>query len=857
MANLRTDNLCGRGDVSVNDGTVWSSLVSGSTLNGYPATNGFNGNTVNDVYPAAGGTIVWTAPNGGIRGNKIRIHVYAGNTHPIVLVNGVTTGAIVGSSTPDQRGAWVDVTDITGGVLKTITAVGQTIGGIARQSGWGAVEIDGEILVDSLVGSKGGRSAISGSVYFPGYINGTVAEYLSIPDTADLDMGTGDFTFECWVRAAESSGEYAGIFGPYDYDNAGLTIQLSNTGKLRVVNSTGIDQSGSTVIIPQDGTMGSWHHIAVERSSGTIKGYVNGVEEISHSYSSAVDFCYGGFAVIGVTDRTNYPGDYDLKGFISNLRVCKGHAVYGAAFTPPTSPLTVHYTSDNDKTSLLCCQDSDDPTQEATGKTISAHGGRYQTGNKNILINGDFSQGTTGFFGDSGASISESGGVMTVTNGGGDNLYALAQFGVCVPGQSYRLTATVTPTFASGNPVFRVRFGGNAESFVQPQASMSTGVSFRIDTGEKVADGRSLEIGSGNSSGITQFTITDLVVTAVNPPLPSKNIPQFGVDAGVTFGGSISMNSSSWMNFPTGTTEERGRGRGVLFGGYSSPTGYMQDIYYLEIQSFGNAVHFGDLSASRYSAGACASSTRGLCGGGRKSNGDSINIIESVEIAVTSDVIDFGDLTESRRFIQGHSNSTRGFWLGGRLPSPNNSIVNTLDFVNIASAGNATRFGGLTAVGMNAVATTGSSTRLLAMGGYDGSNSRDIIEYWEMSTAGDGTDFGDLTTAKSQATAVSSGTRAVAIGGVGSPAIVNIMDYVTISSTGNAIDFGDTVNTYEHTGSVDNSIRGVICGARTPSYLNILESLTIATLGNSQDFGDIPRDNLAYIAGTSDSHGGL
>ena len=59
----------------------------------------------------------------------------------------------------------------------------------------------------------GGRSAISGSVYFPGYLDGEKAEYLSIPDTDDLDMGTGDFTFECWVRAAESSGEYAGIFG--------------------------------------------------------------------------------------------------------------------------------------------------------------------------------------------------------------------------------------------------------------------------------------------------------------------------------------------------------------------------------------------------------------------------------------------------------------------------------------------------------------------------------------------------------------------------------------------------------------------------------------------------------------------
>ena len=128
-----------------------------------------------------------------------------------------------------------------------------------------------------------------------------------------------------------------------------------------------------------------------------------------------------------------------------------------------------------------------------------------------------------------------------------------------------------------------MRFGGSDESFVQSEATISNGVAFRLDTGEKIADGRRFEIGSGNSSGITQFTVTDLVVTAIDPPLPSKNIPQFGVDAGVTFGGSISMNSSSWMNFPTGTTEERGRGRGVRFGGYSSPTGYIQDIYCITV----------------------------------------------------------------------------------------------------------------------------------------------------------------------------------------------------------------------------------------------------------------------------------
>ena len=196
------------------------------------------------------------------------------------------------------------------------------------------------LRTNNLSGEQG-QNAYRGSVFFRGYIDGTAADFLSVPESDDLDMGTGDFTFECWVRAAESSGEYAGIFGMFNYDNAGLLIQLSNTGVIRLVNPTAISQSGSTVIIPQDGTMGDWHHIAVARSGSTIKAFVNGNEEISHSYSSAIDFCNGGFAVIGITDRNDYPGDYDLKGFISNLRLIKGTALYRAAFTPPTSDLTI------------------------------------------------------------------------------------------------------------------------------------------------------------------------------------------------------------------------------------------------------------------------------------------------------------------------------------------------------------------------------------------------------------------------------------------------------------------------------------------------------------------------------------
>ena len=84
------------------------------------------------------------------------------------------------------------------------------------------------------------------------------------------------------------------------------------------------------------------------------------------------------------------------------------------------------------------------------------------------------------------------------------------------------------------------------------------------------------------------------------------------------------------------------------------------------------------------------------------------------------------------------------------------------------------------------------------MGGSpDGTNGSNVIGYITIASAGDATDFGDLTTATFAAGATSNSIRAV-IGGGKSPngsTLVNVMEYVTITSTGNATDFGDMTGT--------------------------------------------------------------
>ena len=755
-------------------------------------------------------------------------------------------------------------------------------GGTGGGTGGAAVGTGVGGLKTNNICGEGGRNALNGSVFFTG--RGTTS-YLLVGSAGDhnyLHDGTEDYSVEFWIFPTQSNDRQTVFSTGGNSDSTGFACRImedgasggSNGTKVFCQFSRGADGNylgflGGTVDI------NSWSHVALQftTSNKQLKIYVNG----RLTNSSDLDGTAGGTFGSGNFSSSNSTyaftvgrepyGDtlYLDGGFISNLRICRGHIIYSSNFTPPTSPLTAHFSNSTDKTTILCCQNSDDPTEEnsvsvpgeSLPKTILAFGGSFQTGSKNILKNADFSDGTAEFIGDSGASISASGGVMTVTNGGGDNLYALKQNSCLRIGGKYRCTATVTPTFASGNPVFRVRFGGSAVSFTQQQSTMSTGVAVRIDTGEKVADGTDFEIGSGVSSGITQFTITDLVVTAIDPPIPPKINPPFGTDDGVTFGGAIAMNSSSYMYFPTGTTKERGRGRALWAGGDNPGGGDTNLIDFIQIQSGGIASDFGDLSVSANQARGVSSSIRGVFGGGRRPHPSTVNIIDFVTIATTANAQDFGDLTDDRAATGEISSSTRGIFAAG-FSTPVNT--NTIDFITIATTGNAQDFGDTTIIG-NAMAGTQSTTRGILAGAYlpSSPNATNVIQFLTIATTGNAQDFGDLTDSRHSPSGTSNGVRAVFMGGDHlSPAADNTIDFITIASTGNATDFGDLGSfSIGSGGATSDKIRGVFgTGYNGSNYLNVIQQVTIATTGNSVDIGELTllRHQPACLG---DAHGGL
>lgn len=98
--------------------------------------------------------------------------------------------------------------------------------------------------------------------------------------------------------------------------------------------------------------------------------------------------------------------------------------------------------------------------------------------------------------------------------------------------------------------------------------------------------------------------------------------------------------------------------------------------------------------------------------------------------------------------------------------------------------------------------------------------------------------------------------RAIFAGGVVSSTYYNVIDYVDITTTGNATDFGDMSIVSGYNGALGSTTRGVISAGTFSNIVNTLEFVTFATTGNTTDFGDM-NSVLIGVAGCGSSTRGL
>jgi hypothetical protein len=155
----------------------------------------------------------------------------------------------------------------------------------------------------------------------------TTLDYLSIPDSSDWDLGSNDFTIDCWVYftflkhnticSRMSDGHY--FYWAFEY---GTTFRFRDLG-------TSIDFSISGVPV----TTNTWYHIAVVRTGNTFRMYLDGIQQGTDYINTDALFDRSAELDIG-TLGSGY--GYELAGYIDEFRWSKGIARWTSNFTPPT-----------------------------------------------------------------------------------------------------------------------------------------------------------------------------------------------------------------------------------------------------------------------------------------------------------------------------------------------------------------------------------------------------------------------------------------------------------------------------------------------------------------------------------------
>ena len=249
-----------------------------------------------------------------------------------------------------------------------------------------------------------------------------------------------------------------------------------------------------------------------------------------------------------------------------------------------------------------------------------------------------------------------------------------------------------------------------------------------------------------------------------------------------------------------------------------------------------------------------SSGARGLFMGGSPTTHG--NTVEYINIPTAGDAIDFADLTENRKYCSAVSSRTRGVVAGGENPSGKQDEI---EYVTIATTGTLSDFGNLLA-GRTYLSCAGNQTRGIIAGGNPGVAPNpaaydNVIQYVTIASTGDSKDFGDLTQDNSNQGGTASPTRAIFAGGADWPALKKDIDYVTIATTGNASDFGDLLTTQCLNNGASSSTRAVYSSGSQSPYVD-MEYITFATKGDSTNFGD-STVAIGWKTGTSDTIRGV
>ena len=312
------------------------------------------------------------------------------------------------------------------------------------------------------------------------------------------------------------------------------------------------------------------------------------------------------------------------------------------------------------------------------------------------------------------------------------------------------------------------------------------------------------------------------------------------------------FNGEKWFQIHTFSPDLQGGARGIYAMAYQP--GASNQMQYITIPTAGNATDFGDLTQARAWGGRGASRTRAIWGAGQTPT--KVDTIDYVTFSSTGNATDFGNRTESTNECDGLSNQTRALFAGGYSSGGNPAgYHNTIDYVNIATTGNAVDFGDLvgrrSSQGQHGVS---NSVRGFFVGGQRPDVDSNMIEYVIIGTTGNAIDWGDISGEPLNGGAwVSTATHAIG-GGPNDSNGIGSIDRFNFNSRGTAWEFGTMSSVMNYTAAVETPVRGV-WGGDSPGT-TVMEYLSMQTGGNATDFGDLT-SSFSGMRGCSNANGGL
>ena len=557
----------------------------------------------------------------------------------------------------------------------------------------------------------------TGSVYFDG-----VSDTLGIVENGNDFDYDADFSIEFWVYFNELK-SYQDITGT---STNSAFLGSNKSGWVASYYTSGTDQFRFSYQDDSSWTFqhafnfaastNTWYHVAYQRNDDSIKLYVNGAQ-IGSTYSTSTNLISTENRLLVGSGHGVSPGSTaHFHGYLSNLRICKGHAVYTSNFAPPTRELEVHGGPDDDRTVLLACYDGENIFADKSGRhIIAAYGDRLSsptptstdspigitTENPGLTRNVDPTAGPT-FQGGAGF-VSQN--WLTLPKGTTTDRNRIGGRGIFAGGGSSPYT--------------------NAIEFITISSSGNS-----LDFGDLTQEKQSLGGTANSTRGIFASGYNSPVF-----PATGNNTDRIEYITTATTGNALDFgNLDSAIRYASCAANST---RGLIAGGYTP--NYIDRIEYITIASLGDAQTFGTLTAGGTATdkAGLSSPTRALFAGGEGPS--MVSQIDYVTIATLGDAADFGDLTAARRRAASASSGTRGLVAAGYNGS---AYVNTIDYVTIASLGNAQDFGDVTQSRSSSKGQTCSTIRGVFGSGKTPSVTN-TVDYVTIATTGNANDFGD------------------------------------------------------------------------------------------------------------------